>query len=127
MYRSTLTLAAALLLGTALTACSTLSGSEGDPTQKDAKAAQPQKSLAADLETQIHNAQGMRASGDYAGATKVLAQLMLVSPDDSRVIGEYGKALVLQGRSKESLDFLKRAVQLQPNDWSFYSAMGVAY
>src|ERR1700749_262518 len=120
MNRSIASFAAALLLGTSLTAGSTLSGTEGDPAQKDAKAAPvQQKSLAADLETQIHNAQGMRAGGDYAGATKILAQLMLVSPDDSRVVGEYGKALVLQGRSKESLDFLKRAVQLQPNDWSF--------
>ena len=129
MDRSLAKLAAALLLGTSLTACSTF----GDSSPETAAAKPPVKgttsprSMAADLDIQIHTAQAARASGDYAGATKILAQLMLVTPDDPRVVGEYGKTLVQQGRSKEALDFLKRAVQLQSGDWSIYSAMGVAY
>ena len=32
-----------------------------------------------------------------------------------------------QGRSGDAAQFLRRAVELQPNDWSIYSALGVAY
>jgi tetratricopeptide (TPR) repeat protein len=42
-------------------------------------------------------------------------------------VGEYGKLLVQQGRSDDAAQFLRRAVELQPNDWSLYSALGVAY
>ncbi len=83
--------------------------------------------MAADLDGQIANAQALRAQGDYPGATKILGQLMLIAPDNARVVGEYGKNLVQQGRAKEALDFLKRAVELSPSDWSLYSASGVAY
>ncbi len=58
---------------------------------------------------------------------RILAQLTLVAPDNANVIGEYGKALVQQGRPRDALDFLNRAAQLQPGDWTLYSAMGVAY
>ena len=32
-----------------------------------------------------------------------------------------------KGRAQEAVQFLTRATELQPNDWSFYSALGVAY
>jgi Flp pilus assembly protein TadD len=128
MLRSSARLAAALLIGTALSACSTFtSGTSSDAKQAAAKPAASGKTLAADLDGQIVNAQAMRAQGDYQGATKILSQLMLVAPDNARVVGEYGKNLVQQGRAKEALDFLKRAVELSPGDWSLYSASGVAY
>jgi Flp pilus assembly protein TadD len=129
MDRSFANLAAALLIGTALTACSSLTPA-GNPAPKETAAAKGNtspKSMAADVDAQVRNAQAARASGDYAGATKILSQLMLVTPDNPRVVAEYGKTLVQQGRSKEALDFLKRAVQLSPGDWSIYSATGVAY
>ncbi|HTT97675.1 MAG TPA: tetratricopeptide repeat protein [Rhizomicrobium sp.] len=127
MDRSFAKLAAALLLGTALTACSTFTPS-GNPAPKDvSKGTTAPKSMAADVDAQVRNAQAARATGDYAGATKILSQLMLVTPDNPRVVAEYGKTLVQQGRSKEALEFLKRAVQLTPGDWSIYSATGVAY
>jgi tetratricopeptide (TPR) repeat protein len=50
---------------------------------------------------------------------------MLVAPDDPRIIGEYGKVLAQRGRSADAAAFLSRAVQLQPNDWMLYSALGV--
>ncbi len=121
-------LAAILLIGTALSACSSMSlDAPSAAKQADAKQAAPGKSLAADLDAQIMNAQAARATGDYQGATRILSQLMLVAPDNARVVGEYGKNLVQQGRSKEALDFLKRAIELSPGDWSLYSASGVAY
>jgi Flp pilus assembly protein TadD len=121
-------LVALLLLGTALAGCSTASSE----TPKQAASNQvaptvPGRSLAVDLDAQIRQAQALRSSGDFAGATKMLSQLMLVAPDDPRVVGEYGKVLVQEGRSRDALDFLKRGVQLAPGDWTLYSATGVAY
>ena len=52
---------------------------------------------------------------------------MLVAADDPRVITEYGKTLAAMGRADEAVNFLTRAQQLQPNDWTVYSALGVAY
>jgi Flp pilus assembly protein TadD len=81
----------------------------------------------AKVETSLRQAQLKRQSGDLDGATKILAQLLLAAPDDPRVLGEYGKVLVSKGRADDALDFLKRAITLQPNDWTFYSAQGIAY
>ena len=85
------------------------------------------KNLPATLDGEIQRAQLLRTKGDYDEAARSLAQIMLVAPDDARVVGEYGKVLEQQGHSKEALPFLKRAVQLQPTDWSVQSALGVAY
>ncbi|GAA0550042.1 hypothetical protein GCM10008941_32500 [Rhizomicrobium palustre] len=79
------------------------------------------------VEGGLRQAQAARARGDLSEAVKVLSQLMLVNPDDGRIISEYGKVLVQQGRTSEALDFLKRAVQIVPNDWTLYSALGVAF
>ena len=83
--------------------------------------------LAQNLESGIKDAQLKRSQGDYAGAVRTLSQLMLAAPDDPRVVGEYGKVLIQQGRARAALDFLQRAVQLQQRDWTLYSALGVAY
>jgi hypothetical protein len=52
---------------------------------------------------------------------------MLVASDDPRVVGEYGKTLAEKGRASEAVQFLTRATELQPRDWTLYSALGVAY
>ena len=82
---------------------------------------------ASNLDDEIRQAQFLRVKGDYAGAVRMLSQLMLVTQDDPRVVGEYGKVLVQQGRAPEAVEFLNRAIELQPRDWTFYSALGVAY
>jgi Flp pilus assembly protein TadD len=129
MNRSLARLAAILLLGASVAACSSLDGSGDNRSASNGTSHEKSggKSLASDIDAQVRNAQALRAHGDYAGATRMLAQLMLVAPDNSNVVGEYGKALVEQGRPRDALDFLSRAVQLQPGDWTLYSAMGVAY
>jgi len=131
MTRSLPRFAALLLIGVSAAACSSFDGSTSSKpaatSSSAATPAKPGKTLASDIDTQIRNAQALRAQGDYAGATRILAQLTLVAPDNPNVIGEYGKALVQLGRPHDALDFLNRAVQLQPSDWSLYSAIGVAY
>lgn len=82
---------------------------------------------ATNLEDSIHQAQLLRLAGNYDEALNHLSQLMLVAADDPRVIGEYGKTLVMMGRAEEAEKFLTRAQQLQPQDWTIYSALGVAY
>jgi len=79
------------------------------------------------LDGEIRRAQQLRASGNLDEAAHSLAQLMLVAPDDARVVGEYGKVLVEQGRAEGGEQFLTRAVALQASDWTLYSALGVAY
>ncbi|HEY4264171.1 MAG TPA: tetratricopeptide repeat protein [Micropepsaceae bacterium] len=93
---------------------------------KQATDAKQPSALPTDLESAIRSAQAARKNGDLAGATKILSQLVLVTPDDAHVLGEYGKALAAEGRSDDALAFLERATQLDPGDWSLYSAEGVA-
>ena len=75
----------------------------------------------------MRQARQQRLAGHYDEAIQILSQVMLVASDDPRVIGEYGKTLAEKGRAQEAVQFLTRATELQPNDWSYYSALGVAY
>jgi len=92
-------------------------------TKPDDKAAPP----AATLDDSILQAQMLRLAGQYPEAIKHLSQLMMVASDDARIISEYGKTLTAMGRASDAVNFLSRAQQLQPGDWTIYSAMGVAY
>jgi Flp pilus assembly protein TadD len=129
MTRSLSRLAATLLVGVSIAACSSPNSASDSKSAANSTHGKPStsRSLASDIDAQVRAAQALRLQGDYAGATKALAQLMLVAPDNANVVGEYGKALVQQGRPHDALDFLNRAVQLQSADWTLYSAMGVAY
>lgn len=80
-----------------------------------------------DLDAPLRQAQELRLEGNLQGAGTILAQLVLASPDDARVLGEYGKVLAAQGRADDAIAFLQRSAQLQQNDWTIFSAMGVAY
>jgi Flp pilus assembly protein TadD len=93
---------------------------------KDQAAADPSKDFPATLDGEIARAQDLRSKGDLTNAASALAQLILVAPDDPRVVGEYGKVLVEQGHAKDAQQILARAVQLNPKDWKLYSALGVA-
>lgn len=79
------------------------------------------------LEGEIARAQALRAAGSYDEAASAFGQLMMVAPDDVRVVGGYGKVLAQQGRPDEALPFLNRAIQIDAKDWTLYSALGVAY
>jgi Flp pilus assembly protein TadD len=102
------------------------------PTAAAVPAAAPQHDATADampatLEGEIAKAHSLRVAGSYVEAAKALGQLMIIAPDDARVVGEYGKVLTQLGRPGDALPFLNRAIQLDASDWTIYSAMGVAY
>ena len=77
--------------------------------------------------SELQNARVLRAQGHLQEALRALAQLVLVAPDDARVVSEYGKVLVQLGRSDDAIAFLKHAIELRADDWTVYSALGVAY
>jgi Flp pilus assembly protein TadD len=104
-----------------------LFGGGSDTSALNGPASHDSASVTADVSASVHQAQLLRNSGDVQGATRILSQLMLTTPDDPNVVGEYGKLLVQEGRADDAVQFLHRAVELSPNDWSVYSALGVAY
>ncbi|HYM17106.1 MAG TPA: tetratricopeptide repeat protein [Micropepsaceae bacterium] len=84
-------------------------------------------SVGVDLDTGLAQARAERHDKQLKLARETLARLMLVAPDNPEVLGEYGKTLIAEGRSGEALKFLERAAALDPGQWSFHSAIGVAY
>ena len=125
--RYALPFATLLLCGTVLGGCASDSdGVLGFGPHKSAATAASNAPLS-DVESNVRQAQLARLAGHYDDAIHTLSQLMLVASDDPRVIGEYGKTLVEEGHAKEAVAFLTRATDLQPRDWTFYSALGVAY
>ena len=120
---------ALLLMGVALCGCA---GASARPdglavTQAGKPAAAKAESMPSDLDSAVRQAQLQRIAGDLDGATRTLGQLVLIAPDDPRVLGEYGKTLVAKGETDDALAFLAQAIALQPDDWMLYSAQGVAY
>lgn len=80
-----------------------------------------------DIGGAVAQAQAQREAGDLNGATATLSQLVLVAPDDSRVLAEYGKTLIDKGEVTDALAFLQRAIELSPGEWKYHSAQGVAF
>src|SRR5512142_3226052 len=117
-----------IALALPMTGCATF-GHHTDPAPAPAKQGAATPSLPAkfpqggDAEVSVFLAQAQtaRASGDFETAAKLLTQLVLIAPDEPRVLGEYGKTLAAQGRSEDALAFLQRAIELQPGDWTLYS------
>jgi len=87
----------------------------------------PAESQPTDLDGALRLARSQREKRDLQGATRTLSQLVLFAPDDPRVLGEYGKTLVADGRSDDAIAFLRQAVIRQSDDWTLFSALGVAY
>jgi Flp pilus assembly protein TadD len=114
------------LCATALTGCGMMGGGDDAVTPPSAHNGGGMP-LPTDMAAAVRQAQLLRTSGDLEGATRILSQLMLGAPDDPRVVGEYGKLLVQEGHSGDAVQFLRRAIELQPSDWTLYSALGVAY
>jgi Flp pilus assembly protein TadD len=147
MDRSSLKKSAAAAVSLALIGCASapsgkdatvlsgLFGKQPAPSDAGKNAAPKDKAPAApgaipvptDLDGAVRQAEEQRKAGDLTGAARTLSQLVLVAPDNPRVLGEYGKTLLAQGRSDDALAFLARAIELKPGDWSLFSAQGIAY
>jgi Flp pilus assembly protein TadD len=127
MMRFAPSLASLLLCGSVLAGCASdnngVLGSIGQHKNVSASSG----ALPTDVDSGVRQAQQARLAGRYDDAIHTLSQLMLLASDDPRVVGEYGKALVEKGRAREAVQFLTRATELQPRDWTVYSALGVAY
>ena len=124
--------AAAVFCAASLAGCGTTASDKANaPVAAAQPAARSQDALVNDLPTtldgEITRAHKLRERGSYQEAAKALAQLMIVAPDDVRVVGEYGKVLTQLGRPDQAVPFLARAIQIDGNDWTLYSALGVAY
>jgi Flp pilus assembly protein TadD len=106
-----------------------LFGGDDDAKKPAEASSQPAavKAPATDIEGNVAQARMLRLAGNYEEAVHHLSQLMLVASDDPRVLGEYGKTLAQMGRAQDAVQFLTRAQQLNNTDWTFYSALGVAY
>ena len=125
-----LTALSAMLLGCATTAPvkdATVLSDAGQKGKDDISAASRPVGAPTNIDGAIKQAQAQRKTGNFSDAARTLSQLVLVAPDDARVLGEYGKTLIAMGRSDDALAFLERAVELQPKDWSLFSAQGVAF
>jgi Flp pilus assembly protein TadD len=110
----------AIVLAFALSSCATTD--IAPPPDNLAEDAVP-----SDVEGAVVLARTQRESGNFNGAIATLSQLVLIAPDDPRVLGEYGKTLIDKGESTDALAFLQRAIELDGDEWSFYSAQGVAH
>jgi len=126
MTRGIVRIAVLALGASALAGCSMLGGSDDRVVTAPSATSSPIPAPGADLTALLAQEQALRQKGDLAGAMHMISQLMLAEPDDPRVVGEYGKLMVQQNRPGDAIAFLNRAIQLSPNDWSLYSALGVA-
>src|SRR5215469_9968582 len=127
MMRITSSLAALLLCGSVLSGCASDSGAPLGNLGKHKDVAVEDGAPPTDVASGVRQAQLARQAGRYDDAIRTLSQLMLVASDDPRVVGEYGKTLVEKGHPQEAIDFLTRATELQPKDWTLFSALGVGY
>ena len=129
MMRFSPSLASLLLCGSVLAGCASDNNGVlgGIGQHKNVSASTSNGALPTDVDSDVRQAQQARLAGRYDDAIHTLSQLMLLASDDPRVVGEYGKALVEKGRAREAVQFLTRATELQPRDWTVYSALGVAY
>ena len=118
--------AAALLMAGAMTTYGTARADNAGRDSSDSNQTDLSK-LPTDLEGGLRLAQSFREAGKLPEAAQTLTQLLLFAPDDARVIGSYGKVMVLENRPQDAEAFLRRAVQMQGSDWTLYSALGIAY
>ena len=78
------------------------------------------------LTAAISFARNLRMMGGARQSVAVLKQVVMKAPDDPHVLSEYAKALTAAGRAKDALPFLARSTQIDDDDWTVFSAYGVA-
>src|ERR1700743_983047 len=109
MHRAALRILGLSVCAAALAGCSMLGGSSAPaassgPAANQAAAADTSP-MAPDVDTSLRQAHLMRFSGGLRGATRIMSQLMLVYPDDPRIVSEYGKLLIQKGATADAVEF----------------------
>ncbi|HXG94940.1 MAG TPA: tetratricopeptide repeat protein [Blastocatellia bacterium] len=107
----------------------------------------PNEPQRASIETALSSALeeiGQRAINDYVNASiadlapdvfrrgaEAFARLKMLRPADAQIEPKHlfceGRALISESRSKEAIDVLKRAIELDPRAAYAYNALGIAY
>jgi Flp pilus assembly protein TadD len=130
--------ALALVLAAAAAGCKTTRSS--DPTQAYAMAAAPRSDAdwrrdadaygqryradQRDPEAAIRYAQALRAMGQRTQAAAVLEQASIHNPNNTAVLGAYGRALADNGNHAQALEVLNRAHSPDQPDWRVLSVQG---
>ena len=133
--------ALALVLAAAAAGCKTTRSS--DPTQAYAMAAAPApvrtdaewrreadvygqryKADARDAEAAIRYAQALRGIGQRTQAAAVLEQTSIHNPNNTAVLGAFGRALADVGQHGQALEVLNRAHSPDQPDWRILSVQG---
>jgi Flp pilus assembly protein TadD len=71
--------------------------------------------------------QSLRESGNLEQAREVADKVIAAKPDDPAVLAEVGKVRLASNQLPEAVRLLRRASELNPQDWRSRSALGVAY
>ena len=79
-----------------------------------------------DVSAAINFARNLRLMGGARQAVAVMKEQVMKSPDNAKVLAEYGKALTAAGRFKDAIPFLARSAQMDDDDWTTFSTYGVA-
>ena len=130
--------ALALVLAAAAAGCKTTRSS--DPTQAYAMAAAPRSDAdwrrdaeaygqryradQRDPEAVIRYAQALRAIGQRTQAAAVLEQASIHNPNNTALLGAYGRALADNGNHAQALEVLNRAHSPDQPDWRVLSVQG---
>ena len=130
--------ALALVLAAAAAGCKTTRSS--DPTQAYAMAAAPRSDAdwrrdadaygqryradQRDPEAAIRYAQALRAMGQRTQAAAVLEQASIHNPNNTALLGAYGRALADNGNHAQALEVLNRAHSPDQPDWRVLSVQG---
>ena len=85
---------------------------------------QQYRSNPGNVDSSLHYAQALRATGQRAQAVAVLERVSLANPRDKAVLGAYGRALAEAGNFDQALDVLGRAHSPDQPDWRILSAQG---
>ena len=103
-------------------------GSTGALSIKDTAAAGERwKADPGNVELGLAYAGKLKALGQTDQQLSVLDALAKKNPQDGRLLGIYGKELLMAGRVADASSVLERAAATGQADWKTYSALGSAY
>src|SRR5258708_25810373 len=71
--------------------------------------------------------QSLRSLGTLDQAREIADRAIVAKPGDPAIVAEVGKVRLATGQLQDAVSLLKRASELDPQDWRSRSALGVAY